>query len=186
MAAQAETGIVVAALVVGLPEIQQGAGERFAGAGEHEANQFDRLPCHALFEQLGSLRRRRLEVWPFGLRHCGVVAVVACGRRGKRGLSHAAIDHEQRTGREDSRSKYNAPRRGVDHGALPSCRHRHHGGRRRLKLCPRPSQIRFVAAGAPVSPSSSNSSIMPDMTDSPPSQNLGSLASSPNGLSSSE
>src|SRR6266446_9925044 len=60
MAAQAETGIVVAALIVGLPEIQQGAGERLAGAGEYEANQFDRLPCHTLFEQYGSLRRRRL------------------------------------------------------------------------------------------------------------------------------
>jgi hypothetical protein len=32
----------------------------------------------------------------------------------------------------------------------------------------------------------SSSSIMPAMTDSPPSQNFGSLASSPNGLSSSE
>ena len=50
MAAQAETGIVIAAFIVRLPEIQQGAGERFAGATEHEANQFDRLPCHALFE----------------------------------------------------------------------------------------------------------------------------------------
>ena len=57
MAAQAETGIVVAALVVGLPEIQQGAGERLAGAGEHEADQFDRLPGHARFKQFDSLRR---------------------------------------------------------------------------------------------------------------------------------
>src|SRR5829696_9547367 len=74
MAAQAEAGIVVAALVIRLPEIQQGAGERFAGATEHEANQFDRLPGHALLEQLGSLRRRRLEVWPFGLWRCSIVA----------------------------------------------------------------------------------------------------------------
>ena len=94
MAAQAETGIVVAAFVVGLPEIQQGAGERFAGASEHEANQLDRLPCHALFEQLGSLRRRRLEVWPFDLRQGYFVAVVACRRGSKRGLSQAAIDRE--------------------------------------------------------------------------------------------
>jgi hypothetical protein len=35
-------------------------------------------------------------------------------------------------------------------------------------------------------PIRSNSSIIPEITDSPPSQNLGSLASSPNGFSSSE
>jgi plasmid stabilization system protein ParE len=35
-------------------------------------------------------------------------------------------------------------------------------------------------------PIASSSSIMPEMTDSPPSQNFGSLASSPNGASSSE
>src|SRR5947209_4829794 len=35
-------------------------------------------------------------------------------------------------------------------------------------------------------PIASSSSIMPAMTDSPPSQNVGSLASRPNGLSSSE
>ena len=40
-----------------------------------------------------------------------------------------------------------------------------------------------LAAGQPIP---SSSSIMPEITDSPPSQNLGSLASSPNGLSSSE
>ena len=185
MAAQAETGIVVAAFVVGLPEIQQGAGERFAGAGlSTKPTSSIGCPAMPVFEQFDSLRRRRLEVRPFGLRQCCFVAVVARGRGGKRGLSDAAIDHEQRTGREDSRSKYNAPRRGVDHGALPSCRHRHHGGRRRLKLCPRPSQIRFVAGAR--QPIVSSSSIMPEITDSPPSQNLGSLASSPNGFSSSE
>src|SRR5436190_23895282 len=70
MAAQAETGIVVTAFVVGLPEIQQGAGDRLAATGEHEANKFDRLPCHAPFEQFGSLSRRPFEVLPFGFRSC--------------------------------------------------------------------------------------------------------------------
>ena len=56
MAAQAETGIVIPAFVVSLPEIQQGSGERLAGAGEHEANQFDRLPRHAFFKQLDRAR----------------------------------------------------------------------------------------------------------------------------------
>src|SRR6266446_4674047 len=51
MAAQAETGIVIPAFVVSLPEIQQCSGERFAGAGEDEANQFDRLPRHAFFKE---------------------------------------------------------------------------------------------------------------------------------------
>jgi len=49
MATQAETGIVVAAFIVGLPEIQQGPGVWCARAREHEANQFDWLPRHALF-----------------------------------------------------------------------------------------------------------------------------------------
>ena len=94
MAAQAETGIVVAAFVVGLPEIQQGAGERFAGAGEHEADQFDRLSRYAFFKQFDALGRRRLEVWPFDLRQGYFVAVVACRRGSKRGLSQTAIDRE--------------------------------------------------------------------------------------------
>ena len=47
-----------------------------------------------------------------------------------------------------------------------------------------PVQQMFYAALA--QPIDSSSSIIPAMTDSPPSQNFGSLASSPNGLSSSE
>ncbi len=39
---------------------------------------------------------------------------------------------------------------------------------------------------APPQPIASSSSIMAAITDRPPSQNFGSLASSPNGLSSSE
>jgi hypothetical protein len=44
-------------------------------------------------------------------------------------------------------------------------------------------QMFYVAAGQDIS---SSSSIMPEITASPPSQNFGFLASSPNGLSSSE
>src|SRR4030081_834045 len=43
--------------------------------------------------------------------------------------------------------------------------------------------LRALAAGQDIP---SNSSIMPEIIDSPPSQSVGSLASSPNGLSSSE
>src|SRR5258708_31383774 len=119
VAAQAETGIVISAFIVGLPEIQQGSREGFTGAGEYEASQFDWLPRHTCFKQLGPLRRGCLEERPFGLPQCCFVAVVACGRGGKRSLRDAAIDPDQRTGREDSRSKYGASRRGVDHPPLP-------------------------------------------------------------------
>ena len=95
MAAQAETRIVIPAFIIGLPEIQQGSSEGFTAAGEYEANQFDRLPRHTLFKQLGPRGRGWLEERPFGLPQCCFVAVVACGRGRKRGLSEAAIDPEQ-------------------------------------------------------------------------------------------
>src|SRR5882672_4086385 len=151
MATQAETGIVVAAFIVGLPEIQQGPSVWFARAGEHEANQFDWVPRHAFFKQFSPLGRERLEERPFGLPQGCFVAVVACGRGGKRSLSKISIDRQERTGCEGSHSQYSASRRRVDHA--------------------RPRQ--FIV---------SNSSIMPAITESPPSQNLGSFASSPNGL----
>ena len=107
MAAQAETGIVIAAFVVGLPEIQQGSGERLAGAGQHEANQFDRLPRHAGFNQLDPLGRRRLEEWPFGLRQ------PLRRRRGMRASGQAG------PGRRCDRSRaLNRPRRPLLQGPL--------------------------------------------------------------------
>src|SRR6476646_3436197 len=62
MTAQPETGIVILAFGVGLPEIQQGPGPWLASAGEYESNQFDRLPRHALFKQFNPLGRGWLEV----------------------------------------------------------------------------------------------------------------------------
>src|SRR5260370_10700082 len=102
MAAQAETGIVIPAFTVGLPEIQQGSSERFTGAGEYEANQFDLLPRHTCFKQLGPRRRGWLEERPFGLPQCCFVAVVACGRGGKRSLTDAGCDPHPRTDRQHS------------------------------------------------------------------------------------
>src|ERR1700681_2340186 len=87
MPAQAETGIVIPAFIVGLPEIQQGSGVWFAGAGEHEANQFDGLPSHARFKEFDPLGRGWLEERPFGLRQCYFVAIVAGRRERKRSLS---------------------------------------------------------------------------------------------------
>src|SRR5882757_7860723 len=115
MAAQAETEIVIPAFIVGLPEIQQGSGVWFAGAGKYEANEFDWLPRHVSFKQFDPLGRGWLEERPLGLRQCCFVAVAACRREGKRSLSGTALDREQRTGREDSCSKYSASRRPVDH-----------------------------------------------------------------------
>src|SRR5262245_25411734 len=92
MAAQAEAGIVVLALVVGLPEIQQRTRDRLAIACEHEAGQFDRLAGHAGFQQFDPLRRGRLEERPLGLRQSYFVAVVACGRRRKRPLRDTAAN----------------------------------------------------------------------------------------------
>src|SRR5882672_3393662 len=115
MAAQAETGVVIPAFIIGMPEIQQGSGAWLTGAREDEANQFDGLPRHTSFKEFDALGRGWLEERPFGLRQCCFVAVVACGREGKRSLSDTAIDREQRTGREDSRSKKGASRRRVDH-----------------------------------------------------------------------
>ena len=94
MAAQAETGIVIPAFVVSLPELQQGSGEWFASAGEHEANQFDRLPRHAGFKQLDALGRRRLENGPSV---CASVALSPSWHAGvgASGASrNAAIDRE--------------------------------------------------------------------------------------------
>src|SRR5436190_22575965 len=55
MAAQAETGIVVLAFGVGLPEIQQRARERFGGAGQDQSDQVDRLARHALLLEFNPL-----------------------------------------------------------------------------------------------------------------------------------
>jgi hypothetical protein len=95
MAAQAETGIVIPAFIVGLPEIQQGAGVWFTAAREYEANQFDWLPRHVSFKQFDPLGRGWLEERPFGLPQGCFVAVVACGREGKRSLSDTALDRKQ-------------------------------------------------------------------------------------------
>src|SRR6476661_354782 len=81
MAAQTEARIVVPAFIVGLPELQQRSSERFTGAGEYEANQFDGLPGHTCFKQFAPFGRGRLEERPFGLPQCCCVAVVARGRR---------------------------------------------------------------------------------------------------------
>jgi hypothetical protein len=94
MAAQAETGIVIPAFIVGLPEIQQGPGVGFAGTREHETDQLNGLPGHAGFKQLDPLGRGRFEERSFGLPQGGFIAVVAGGRGGKRSLSDAAIDRE--------------------------------------------------------------------------------------------
>src|SRR5215470_17588439 len=63
MTAQAEAGIVILPLVVGLPELQERARDRLAVAREHEADQLDRLARHAGFNQFDPLGRGRLEEW---------------------------------------------------------------------------------------------------------------------------
>src|ERR1700682_4265735 len=95
MGAAAETGIVVPSFSAGFPETQQGAGVCFTGAREYEPNQFDWLPRHVSFKQFDPLGRGWLEERPFGLPQGRFVAVVACGREGKRSLSDTALDRKQ-------------------------------------------------------------------------------------------
>ena len=121
MTTQAEAGIVIPALVVGLPEIQERTRDRLAIARQHETDQFDRLPGHAGFKQLDPLGRRRLEERPLGLRESRLVAVMTCGRRRKRRLRNTVADAEQRTGGKSSRADYSAPRWCVDHEFLHAC-----------------------------------------------------------------
>src|SRR5499426_4519692 len=78
MAAQAETGIVVVAGVVGMPEIDQRACDRPAAAREHEADKLDRLSLDAGLAQVETLGRARLEERAFGLAEG---RLVAAGRR---------------------------------------------------------------------------------------------------------
>src|SRR5262245_66093027 len=58
MTAQAEAGIVILPLVVGLPELQERARDRLAVAREHEADQLDRLARYAGFNQFDPLGRK--------------------------------------------------------------------------------------------------------------------------------
>src|SRR4029077_7950521 len=67
MAAQPEAGIVVVALGVGLPQVDQRVRYRAARPRQHEADKLDRLPRHAGFDQVGALGREWLEEWSFGL-----------------------------------------------------------------------------------------------------------------------
>ena len=94
MAAQAETGIVVPALVVGLPEIQQGS--RVGLQARESTKPTSSMGCPAMPVSSSSTRSGEdgLKIRPFGLPQGCFVAVVAGRRRGKRRLSDAAIDRE--------------------------------------------------------------------------------------------
>lgn len=61
VAAQAETGVVVIAFTIRMPEVDQCAGYRAARACEHVARKIDRLPLDAALSQIAPLRRSGLE-----------------------------------------------------------------------------------------------------------------------------
>ena len=79
MAAIPETGVVVFALVVGVPEIDDGAAERAAVPGQHKAGKFDRTAAGAGVAEVAALRRSGFEKWSLGLTDGRLVAI-ATGR----------------------------------------------------------------------------------------------------------
>ena len=106
---------------------------------------------------------------PLGLRYGCRVAVVAGRRWRQRALRRCTrIGSEQRTCRQRSVSKHGTSRRRIDHQPLSPLTIADSMGSDDGQICRRLAYQPIV----------SSSSIIPAITDSPPSQNAGSLASS--------
>src|ERR1043166_398811 len=86
MPAQAEAAVVVAALVVRLPYVDERARDRPARSAHDEAGHVERAAGEAGLAQVGALRRGRLEERAGGLAPGRLVAIVAGGGGWRGGL----------------------------------------------------------------------------------------------------
>ena len=77
MATTAKSLIVVIAVAVRMPQIDNSATDRPAGARQDATGNFDRRSLEAWLAQIETLRRARLEERTFGLAQCRLVTIAA-------------------------------------------------------------------------------------------------------------
>jgi hypothetical protein len=102
MAAISETGIVVFALVVRMPEIHYNAAKRAAAPRQHKAGKSERPAASAGLAEVAALRRFRLEERSLGLTDCRFIAIVTGGRRRKFLRQHSARTGKLPSGGKDA------------------------------------------------------------------------------------
>src|SRR5262245_21234797 len=121
MSTIAKSASVVFAALVGVPEIDERARKRAAGASENLSAQFDQPRLAVRLDEIGAFGRTGFEIWSFGLPQGRCVAVMALRRRCKR-LGDSIVEHNPHCG-ERARGEQTA-----------ACR---------LKLHHRPPHMRF-------------------------------------------
>jgi hypothetical protein len=78
-----ETGVVVFALLISMPEINHRSTNCAAASRQHEPRKFEVIAFSARLAQITPLRRSWLEKWPLGLADGRFIAIVTRRRRPK-------------------------------------------------------------------------------------------------------
>lgn len=100
MATISETGVVVSALVISMPEIDYSAAKRASASRQHKAGKLERTASGTGLAEVAALRRSWLEKRPLGLTDGRFIAI-ATGRRRRKLLRQ----HGVRTGKFPSGGK---------------------------------------------------------------------------------
>src|SRR5262245_65747347 len=101
MATISETGVVVFALLISMPEIDHRSMKRPAAFRQHKARKFEPTASSARLAQVTALWRSWLEKRPFSLAQRWFIAI-ATGRRGRKLLRQDRV----RTGQFPPRGKH--------------------------------------------------------------------------------
>jgi hypothetical protein len=78
-----ETGVVVFAIVISMPEIDHCSANCAAASRQHEPRKFEVIAFSARLAQIASLRRSRLEKWSLGLADGRLITIMTRRRRPK-------------------------------------------------------------------------------------------------------
>src|SRR5262249_28139804 len=90
MATISETGVVVFALLISMPEIDHRSAKWAAASRQHKARKFEPTASSARLAQVTALRRSWLEKRPFSLAQRWFIAI-ATGRRGRKLLRQDSV-----------------------------------------------------------------------------------------------
>src|SRR6516225_1644684 len=85
-----ETGVVVFALLISMPEIDHRSSNCAAASRQYEPRKFEVIAFSARFAQITPLWRSWLEKWPLGLVDGRSIAIVT-RRRGRKLLRRASV-----------------------------------------------------------------------------------------------
>jgi hypothetical protein len=85
-----ETGVVVFALLISMPEIDHRSTNCAAASRQHEPRKFELITFSPRLAQITPLRRSWLEKWPLGLADSWLIAIVT-RRRGRKLLRQASV-----------------------------------------------------------------------------------------------